>query len=253
LQWTDPIFVGGHWTPQLIQYAGGEHTLNPAGKEAQGMNAALSGAGKSFPVPIEVFVSSDPDIIIIAPCGFDLTQAHDEAITLLSKEWFSSLRAVRSGHVYAVDGDAMFNRPGPRLVEAMEWLGSIINPNDLELKYLAKCFPCIQLPPSLPIVSSTAKDTANHNDHTNHQSVVTKPIDVVISVEEAHLAACNAEESMYVDPHTKLHVFTEHAHRKRGKCCGNMCRHCPYGHYNVSTNKRTALIKKTDIITCIST
>lgn len=118
LEWTDPLFVGGHWTPQLIELAGATHPLNPC-LEARG-------AHKSRTVSQEEFSEADPDIIIIAPCGLNLKEARAEATALEKQDWWKSLRAVQDGMVWVVDGNQMFNRPGPRLVEALEWLVSVV-------------------------------------------------------------------------------------------------------------------------------
>jgi len=92
--------------------------LNPGG---------MSGGGKSFPVDPSAVVQMDPDLIILAPCGLNLDMTRREAKLLSRHSWWQSLRAVRNGKVVIVDGDAMFNRPGPRLVDALEWLYSVIN------------------------------------------------------------------------------------------------------------------------------
>lgn len=216
----------------MIHLAGGEHTLNPAQGGTKGGDK-VGGAGKSFPVTTDIFAASDPDLIIVSPCGFDLTQAHNEALGLCNQPWFRALRAVQAGRVYAVDGDAMFNRPGPRLVDALEWLGSVLHPNDNDLATLAKCFPCIHV--KVPEIGSAPPSTP--------QTLVP-----VISIEELHLAACNAGEAMYQDPTSKLFVMTSLALRKQGKCCGNKCRHCPYGHYNVPAQKRANIILSTTLL-----
>ena len=114
LEWPEPIFIGGHWTPELISMAGGDHVLNPAP------------AGKSFAVEDEVVAKSDPDIVIVCPCGLNIPETMHEVDKLMKKEWFASLRAFQTNSVYVVDGDAMFNRPGPRLIDCAEWLTSII-------------------------------------------------------------------------------------------------------------------------------
>lgn len=118
IEWPDPLYVGGHWTPQLIERAGGVHPLNVGGS---------SGGGKSFPVTAEAVVASEPDLLILAPCGLNLEMTRREAANLLACDWFASLPAVRNGRLLIVDGDAMFNRPGPRLVDALEWLYSVIH------------------------------------------------------------------------------------------------------------------------------
>jgi iron complex transport system substrate-binding protein len=120
LEWTDPIFVGGHWTPQLIEMAGGLHPLNPCSGPGHG-------AGNSHTVTHDEFIASDPDIIIVAPCGLDLAATKRELAPLAAQPWWATMRAVTSRSVHVVDGNQMFNRPGPRLVEALEWLVSILH------------------------------------------------------------------------------------------------------------------------------
>jgi hypothetical protein len=71
VEWLDPIFVGGHWTPALIEMAGGCHPLNPPTAHASGAEEAAA-AGKSFAVPTQQLVDMDPDIIIVCPCGLDM-------------------------------------------------------------------------------------------------------------------------------------------------------------------------------------
>lgn len=117
LEWTDPIFVGGHWTPQLLRIAGAEHPLNPCTAEGQG-------AGKSITVEVDALTQSNPDIIIIAPCGLNMEKTLEEAqACLFSKPWWKEKIHAK---VYCVDGNQMFNRPGPRLVDALEWLCHIL-------------------------------------------------------------------------------------------------------------------------------
>ncbi|MFN9970456.1 MAG: ABC transporter substrate-binding protein [Phycisphaerae bacterium] len=132
LEWTDPLFIGGHWTPQLIERAGARHPLNATvAKEsagaALGPQVAERVAGKSIRVPKEAMVGVNPDAVIIAPCGLNLEQTRGCAAALLKEDWFRSLRAVRNGRVALVDGNQYFNRPGPRLVEAYEFLVGWLN------------------------------------------------------------------------------------------------------------------------------
>lgn len=118
-EWTDPIFPGGHWTPQLIEMAGGRHPLNPCKDGA--------GAAPSAAVTHEQFILMDPDVIIIAPCGLDLKATKKELEPLIGSPWWSNLRAVKERNVWLVDGNQMFNRPGPRLVDALEWLVTVLH------------------------------------------------------------------------------------------------------------------------------
>jgi len=114
LEWMDPLFAGGHWTPQLIVAAGGRHSLNEAG-------------AKSRQVTAEELVETLPDRLIICPCGFDLACVRRELPALSAQRWWNSLPAVQGGRVALVDGNQMFNRPGPRLVQAFRWLVALIN------------------------------------------------------------------------------------------------------------------------------
>ncbi len=133
LEWTDPLFAGGHWVPQMIERAGGRCPLNPtrplrtAGAAAGPIGTTLRVAGKSITVPREVLVASRPDAVIIAPCGLTLEQAQREARALCAQGWWRDLPAARSGRVAIVDGNRYFSRPGPRLVEAFEWLVGWLN------------------------------------------------------------------------------------------------------------------------------
>lgn len=132
LEWTDPLFIGGHWTPQLIERAGGSHPLNPTepiedAGAGSGMQGALRLAGKSIRVPSDAVAAVGPEAIIICPCGLTLEQMRAEAEALRAHAWFNELPAVREKRVALVDGNQMFNRPGPRLVDAFEWLVSWLN------------------------------------------------------------------------------------------------------------------------------
>lgn len=132
LEWTDPLFVGGHWTPQLIERAGARHPLNPTvAKEdagaAAGPQMAERVAGKSVRVAPEVVEALNPEAIVIAPCGMNMEQTRACARELLRKGWFKGLKAVRADRVAIVDGNQMFNRPGPRLVDAFEFLVGWLN------------------------------------------------------------------------------------------------------------------------------
>lgn len=113
LEWTDPPMGGGHWAPGLIELAGGEPVLgNPGGNSPRLEWSAIADA--------------DPDVVVVAPCGFDLdkTRAAVDELAAIS-EW-NRLRAVRSGNAFLMDGNAYMNRPGPRLVDTAEQLADII-------------------------------------------------------------------------------------------------------------------------------
>lgn len=127
LEWTDPIFVAGHWTVQMIERAGGRHPLNETiaakGSGAgAGMGQGQRLAGPSVRVPPEVLCAVKPEALIVCPCGLTLDEGLAETRRLSLEDWWEGLPAVRSGRVAVVDGNQMFNRPGPRLVDAFDWL-----------------------------------------------------------------------------------------------------------------------------------
>ncbi len=131
LEWTDPLFCAGHWTVQMIERAGGRHLLNPTRDPLEGTGAGLQAgqrrAGPSRQVTIDEFVRTRPEIVVVAPCGLDLDRARTELARLGARSWFADLPAARSARLFAVDGNQMFNRPGPRLVDAFAFLVAIIN------------------------------------------------------------------------------------------------------------------------------
>ena len=110
LEWLDPPFTGGHWTPQLIDFAGGEDVLGLAGEHSEETSWELVAAVK-------------PDIVIVMPCGYGAEIAHREAE--MHREQLESLCAQA---IVAVDAGAFYSRPGPRLIDGLELLAHIIHP-----------------------------------------------------------------------------------------------------------------------------
>ena len=207
LEWTDPIFPAGHWTPQLIEMAGGSHPLNPPIKGG----AALP----SKEISPSAVVHSDPDWVILCPCGLNIETAIRESKGITSSVWWKGLRAIREQKVVVVDGNQQFNRPGPRLVDALEWLVSLLHDQP------------IFSPPGFPWTRWTQTPEA----------VPPAEMPQVVDIEELHRAACSNGTSSYVDPHTGYQVFTSSFLEERGQCCGNKCRHCPYAHFRVKSNR----------------
>ena len=112
IEWLDPIFVAGHWSPELVSRAGGIDVL------------AKSGA-HSVVAPIGAVREASPDIVLFAPCGFDVGRAERESRALLATAEWSWARGLEC---WAMDGNALTSRPGPRLVDAIETMASIFAP-----------------------------------------------------------------------------------------------------------------------------
>jgi len=115
VEWMDPIMSAGNWTPTLVARAGGTELFGAAGRHSGTMTW-------------EELKAADPEILIVAPCGFDLARARADLGALTNRPGFSELRAVRAGRAYVADGNAYFNRPGPRVVETLEGLIEMIHP-----------------------------------------------------------------------------------------------------------------------------
>jgi len=115
LEWTEPPMCAGHWTPGLVELAGGEPVLGNAGANSRVLTW-------------DEIAASDPDVVIVAPCGFGLERAQGEiaALSPAAAYAFASLRAVRDGRAYAMDGNAFVNRPGPRLVDTAELFAAAV-------------------------------------------------------------------------------------------------------------------------------
>ena len=116
LEWTDPPKSGGHWTPGLLEAAGGTALLGNPG-------------ANSRTLAWETIAAADPEVIIIAPCGFDLAATLRAIADLDAHPAWRGLRAVAAGNVVAIDGNQYVNRPGPRLVESMELFALAMHPD----------------------------------------------------------------------------------------------------------------------------
>ena len=116
IEWIDPLMAGGNWMPELIAMAGGLNLFGEAGKHSPWMTW-------------EELVAVDPDIIFVAPCGFDIARTLDEMDILRTKPQWTKLKSVEANRVFVADGNQYFNRPGPRLVESLEILAEVIHPN----------------------------------------------------------------------------------------------------------------------------
>ena len=115
IEWTEPLMVGANWIPELIEIAGGK--------------ALLSVEGQHSPyIDWQNLIDADPDAIVIMPCGFGLERTAQESQVLTQHPQWQNLKAVKSDRVFIVDGNAYFNRPGPRLVDSAEILAEILHP-----------------------------------------------------------------------------------------------------------------------------
>jgi iron complex transport system substrate-binding protein len=124
IEWIEPFFTAGHWIPEMIEFAGGINLISKIGEHSRRMT-------------MNEIVDSDPDLIILMPCGFDTQRTVSEYDAILKKnsEW-NSLKAVKNKQIFAVDANSFFSKPSIRTVEGLEILAKIIQPkkfNDLDV------------------------------------------------------------------------------------------------------------------------
>ena len=118
LEWLDPVYIAGHWTPQLIELAGGEDVLGMPGEPSETFDW-------------DIVVAAQPDVAVVMPCGYDAPRARQEAMTFADR--LTSLGAQR---VVAVNASAYFSRPGPRLVDGLELLAHVLHPQHVNAGHL---------------------------------------------------------------------------------------------------------------------
>jgi iron complex transport system substrate-binding protein len=110
LEWLDPVYVAGHWTPELIEYAGGEDVLGRPGEHSE---------TRSW----EEVAAARPEVVVVMPCGYDGPRAREEA-----EAFREPLEALGAERIVAVDAAAYFSRPGPRLIDGLELLAHLLHP-----------------------------------------------------------------------------------------------------------------------------
>lgn len=115
LEWIDPLFSAGHWSPELVTMAGGVECIGQAGQ-------------RSRTITWKEVTEADPDVLILACCGFNTERTLQDVPILKSFPKFASLSCAQSNRIYVIDGNSFFSRPGPRLVDSLELLSSLMHP-----------------------------------------------------------------------------------------------------------------------------
>ena len=116
LEWLDPPFAAGHWVPEQIRRAGGWELLGADGD-------------RSVETTWDAVADVDPEMLILMPCGFHLSETVAEWDRTPKPSWYRELTAVHRGQVFAVDGSSYFSRPGPRVIDGIELLAEILDPD----------------------------------------------------------------------------------------------------------------------------
>jgi iron complex transport system substrate-binding protein len=122
IEWVDPLMAGGNWMPELIDMAGGHDLFGEAGQHSDWM-------------AWDRLLAADPEVIVVAPCGYGLARCLEELPVLQARPGWSSITAVQRQRVYFADGNAYFNRPGPRLAHSAELLAELLHPEVAGRRY----------------------------------------------------------------------------------------------------------------------
>ena len=122
IEWIEPLMAAGNWMPELVEMAGGENLFGEAGKHSPWLE-------------LDALVAAEPDVVVVAACGFDLERTRAEMHPLTERPEWRALDAVASGRTYLTDGHHFFNRPGPRLVESLEILTEVLHPDSVDSRH----------------------------------------------------------------------------------------------------------------------
>lgn len=215
LEWLDPPFDGGHWIPDMMHWAGVQPAIIKADR-------------KSTQLAWSTVHDTAAEVVLVACCGCNLQR--NVADAQQARHELKSLSASRAGRLFAVNGDQYFARPGPKLIQ-----GAAI----MALCAFAHEPKVVEALEALDFVQEACRgfQRLDFNPTTKEPTIVD-----LEDFTAAHDAACERQEKFYTDPVTGYSVFTEYAHKLRGKCCGSGCRHCPYNHENVKD--KTAKIQQ---------
>ncbi len=122
IEWFDPPMIAGNWVPELVTIAGGEPLLAEPGAHSDWLDW-------------DDLLAADPDFIVLMPCGFDIDRCRAELPALTVRPGWRDIAAVRAGRIFVTDGNACFNRPGPRLAESAEVLSEILHPGSVKTRH----------------------------------------------------------------------------------------------------------------------
>lgn len=115
LEWLDPLYCGGHWVPEMVALAGGHDVIGRASEP-------------SFRIKWDLLLAAKPDVIVLMPCGYNIERTVAEYRKIQRPAEWKDLPAVRTGRVFAVDANAYFSRPGPRLAGGVALLAHLLHP-----------------------------------------------------------------------------------------------------------------------------
>jgi iron complex transport system substrate-binding protein len=138
IEWIEPLMAAGNWVPELVALAGGENLFGAAGRHSPWLT-------------LDELAASDPDIVLVLPCGFDIARTRAELSALAERPAWRRLRAVRAGRIFVCDGNSYFNRPGPRLADSLEILAEILHPRHFAFGHEGRGWVRAPAPSDVPL------------------------------------------------------------------------------------------------------
>jgi iron complex transport system substrate-binding protein len=117
IEWLSPLYVAGHWIPEMVQLAGGQDVLAQPGNSSRVVTWE------------EVLVAA-PDVLIVMPCGFSVERAHSELCRIMQQPGQWPVSSDLAQHTFLVDASSYFSRPGPRLIDGIELLAALLHPSE---------------------------------------------------------------------------------------------------------------------------
>jgi ABC-type Fe3+-hydroxamate transport system substrate-binding protein/diphthamide synthase (EF-2-diphthine--ammonia ligase) len=222
LEWLDPPFDSGHWTYQMMAYAGIEM-------------AKPKTATKSLHNSWQDIYKMDPSIVVVGCCGFDLKRNVQDA--LVHSKQLSKLTAAKEKRIFACNGNVYIAMPGPALFRGAVVLAQCAYQDQPAVLNAIQEFISSMdgFPPSLEWEQINVEEQRRAHKVVPMSSLVPDIEDLgdTPGFGQVHKQACDEGKLTYIDPASGYSVFTELGHKKRGNCCGSGCRHCPYNHQNV--------------------
>jgi diphthamide synthase (EF-2-diphthine--ammonia ligase) len=253
LEWLDPPYDGGHWISDMIEWVGCKNVSIAKGGCHGGDHDDTIALGhttvKSKEITWNDVYQSDPDVVLVACCGFDLERNVKDVLS--NHEKFKPLRAgsSKTKNIIACNGDLHFARPGPSLLQGIIVIAQSVYGQDVFSLELLKSLvgdETLAMQQQQQQQQWKRVDVWKHSSNEMGGDDLAGICDCVVAVEQdmediiivpsfhqLHKDACDKGQMTYTDPDTGYQVFTELAHQARGRCCGSGCRHCPYDHVNV--------------------
>ena len=261
LEWLDPPFDAGHWILDMMESIGIHNMMIPIVKSDDPNDEPRKSKSRSWENMKQMMMTTqqqqiddrDDYSIVVACCGFDFQRNYDDTVAARDHLQNTFPTTYDANRIYASDGNAYFVNPGPNLLYGITILALIAYDQHPDLIEAIQNLPYwknadIGTPYRRVDLQSADNDHSAKTTDNHSSSEVNVPDIEDGDFYTIHRQACDAGQMSDIDPVTKYMVFTELAHQARGKCCGSGCRHCPYAHKNVKSDKKGQKIQQPAVL-----